>query len=167
MEEVIHKLRGRDQTSALPLVPSIVSSRSSQIGDGPTAPHRDGESSNRSCHGRRGTDFRVMSHSSLKEARKKLKHQEDRKRAHPGSIPSSYSSLLKETLAVGADHSSALAETTWDFETGDLVGWRQTGDAFALQPTFGDNPYFRTGARLRKGTRGAGRRASKTRLRGR
>lgn len=86
---------------------------------------------------------------------------------HTGSFPCSHHSLLKETLAVGADHSSALAETTWDFETGDLVGWRQTGDAFALQPTFGDNPYFRRGTGGSNGAGGAGRRASKTRLRGR
>ncbi|CAM9763265.1 unnamed protein product [Pylaiella littoralis] len=71
--------------------------------------------------------------------------------------------LDQETLAVGAFHSSALAKTTWDFETGDLVGWRQTGDAFALQPTYGDNPYFRESSR---GT-GGWSRPSKSRLRGR
>lgn len=71
--------------------------------------------------------------------------------------------MTQETLVVGAYHSSALAETTWDFETGDLVGWRQTGDAFALQPTYGDNPYFRESSR---GT-GGWSRPSKSRLRGR
>ncbi|CAM9102436.1 unnamed protein product [Scytosiphon promiscuus] len=55
--------------------------------------------------------------------------------------------LDQETLVVGAYHSSALAETTWDFETGDLVGWRQTGNAFTLQPTYGDNSYFRESSR--------------------
>ncbi|MBI4772610.1 MAG: hypothetical protein HY788_00280 [Deltaproteobacteria bacterium] len=34
-------------------------------------------------------------------------------------------------------------ETTWDFETGDLSGWEQTGDAFLSQPTYGDNPTAR------------------------
>jgi len=32
---------------------------------------------------------------------------------------------------------------TWDFETGDLRGWRATGHAFDRQPTFGDNPTAR------------------------
>lgn len=78
-------------------------------------------------------------------------------------IQLSLSQMFQETLAVGAFHSSALAETTWDFETGDLVGWRQTGDAFALQPTYGDNPYFR---KSNRGTGGWGR-PSRSRLRGR
>ena len=30
-------------------------------------------------------------------------------------------------------------EITWDFETGDLRGWRATGDAFRFQPIRGDN----------------------------
>lgn len=71
--------------------------------------------------------------------------------------------MQQETLAVGAEHSSALAETTWDFETGDLVGWRQTGEAFALQPTYGDNPYFRGSSR----GSGGWNRSKKSRLRGR
>eukprot|EP00752_Nemacystus_decipiens_P003960 g3626.t1 len=75
--------------------------------------------------------------------------------------------LDQETLAVGAYRSSALAETTWDFETGDLVGWRQTGDAFALQPTFGDNPYFRAGGSSSSRATGDWSRPSKSRLRGR
>jgi len=32
---------------------------------------------------------------------------------------------------------------TWDFETGDLRGWTASGQAFAQQPTFGDNPTAR------------------------
>jgi beta-lactam-binding protein with PASTA domain len=32
---------------------------------------------------------------------------------------------------------------TWDFETGDLRGWRPTGHAFDRQPTLGDNPTAR------------------------
>ena len=34
-------------------------------------------------------------------------------------------------------------QVTWDFETGDLTGWEQTGDAFLHQPTYGDNPTAR------------------------
>ncbi|CAM9590131.1 unnamed protein product, partial [Discosporangium mesarthrocarpum] len=62
--------------------------------------------------------------------------------------------LDKETLLVGAHRSSALATTTWDFETGDLIGWSQTGMAFALQPTYGDNPYFRRAGKRSLGPRG-------------
>ncbi len=40
---------------------------------------------------------------------------------------------------VGAPLSSANTRTTWDFETGNLVGWFATGDAFDYQPTYGDN----------------------------
>ena len=35
------------------------------------------------------------------------------------------------------------AAITWDFETGDLRGWETAGNAFAHQPTFGDNPTAR------------------------
>jgi hypothetical protein len=45
---------------------------------------------------------------------------------------------------VGAEGSSALTTTTWDFETGDLTGWRKTGTAFDYQPTFGDNSIMRS-----------------------
>ncbi|GAB9466558.1 hypothetical protein Gpo141_00003930 [Globisporangium polare] len=48
-----------------------------------------------------------------------------------------------EQVIVGAPHSSALATTTWNFETGDLTGWLTTGSAFDSQPTFGDNSYAR------------------------
>lgn len=34
---------------------------------------------------------------------------------------------------------------TWDFETGNLVGWTKTGDAFDNQPTFRDNSSARKG----------------------
>lgn len=34
-------------------------------------------------------------------------------------------------------------QITWDFETGDLRGWRKTGNAFDFQPTLGDNPSAR------------------------
>jgi ethanolamine ammonia-lyase large subunit len=46
-----------------------------------------------------------------------------------------------ETLLVGAQASSAVGVTTWDFETGDLSGWTASGTAFANQPTYGDNSY--------------------------
>ncbi|MCE1226767.1 MAG: hypothetical protein LWW87_09820 [Geobacteraceae bacterium] len=32
---------------------------------------------------------------------------------------------------------------TWNFESGDLRGWEATGNAFAYQPTYGDNPTAR------------------------
>ncbi|MDI6687980.1 MAG: hypothetical protein QME06_07160 [Desulfobacterales bacterium] len=31
----------------------------------------------------------------------------------------------------------------WNFESGNLVGWRSTGDVFNTQPTYGDNPTAR------------------------
>ena len=40
---------------------------------------------------------------------------------------------------VGAMYSSAKTRTTWDFETGTLIGWVANGDAFDYQPVFGDN----------------------------
>ena len=42
-------------------------------------------------------------------------------------------------IVVGAPHSSAVTTTSWDFETGTLLGWYKTGDAFDYQPTYGDN----------------------------
>ncbi|CAM9635564.1 unnamed protein product, partial [Choristocarpus tenellus] len=72
--------------------------------------------------------------------------------------------LDKETLLVGAHHSSALTATTWDFETGDLVGWTQTGTAFALQPTYGDNPFYRRAGNHVNGLLG---KPQKSRLKGR
>jgi len=44
---------------------------------------------------------------------------------------------------IGSMHSAAKTRTTWDFETGDLSGWEQTGDAFRYQPTYGDNSKHR------------------------
>ena len=48
-----------------------------------------------------------------------------------------------DQAVVGAMYSSASARTTWDFESGDLMGWTATGTAFANQPTFGDNSKYR------------------------
>lgn len=44
-----------------------------------------------------------------------------------------------DQVIVGAPFSSAKTRTTWDFETGLLVGWFATGNAFDYQPTYGDN----------------------------
>lgn len=52
-------------------------------------------------------------------------------------------SIEKDLIAVGAPYSSSMTATTWDFEVGSLLGWTQTGNAFAYQPTYGDNSYFR------------------------
>ena len=48
-----------------------------------------------------------------------------------------------DQLIVGAPRSTVAPSTTWDFETGNLVGWSATGDAFDYQPTYGDNTYAR------------------------
>lgn len=45
-------------------------------------------------------------------------------------------------IAVGAPYSSSTTTTSWDFESGTLLGWHKTGDAFDFQPTFGDNSYL-------------------------
>jgi hypothetical protein len=45
---------------------------------------------------------------------------------------------------LGSKRSSAKTRTTWDFETGDLIGWSVTGDAFRYQPTYGDNSKHRS-----------------------
>lgn len=44
---------------------------------------------------------------------------------------------------IGAITSGARSRTTWNFETGNLIGWAATGNAFDHQPTYGDNPKFR------------------------
>ena len=44
-----------------------------------------------------------------------------------------------DQVIVGAPFSSAKSRTTWDFETGNLIGWFATGNAFDFQPTYGDN----------------------------
>uniref|UniRef100_A0A7S4JS32 Calx-beta domain-containing protein n=1 Tax=Odontella aurita TaxID=265563 RepID=A0A7S4JS32_9STRA len=40
---------------------------------------------------------------------------------------------------IGSKASAARTRTTFNFETGTLIGWTRTGDAFDYQPTFGDN----------------------------
>ena len=47
--------------------------------------------------------------------------------------------LEHDQLVVGANGDELKARTTWNFETGNLVGWTQTGKAFLHQPTMGDN----------------------------
>lgn len=48
-----------------------------------------------------------------------------------------------DQVLVSAFRDSAKPRSTWDFETGDLRGWTKTGDAFDMQPTFGDNSVYR------------------------
>eukprot|EP00945_MAST-04E_sp_MAST-4E-sp1_P003129 g3129.t1 len=45
----------------------------------------------------------------------------------------------QDYLVIGAPNEDMKARSTWDFETGNLVGWHKTGDAFDYQPTLGDN----------------------------
>ena len=42
-------------------------------------------------------------------------------------------------LVVGMPSDTMKPRSTWDFETGNLVGWHKTGTAFEHQPTYGDN----------------------------
>ncbi|GMI03622.1 hypothetical protein TrRE_jg8633 [Triparma retinervis] len=44
---------------------------------------------------------------------------------------------------VGAMFSAGKCRATFDFETGDMVGWTKTGTAFDFQPTYGDNSKYR------------------------
>jgi hypothetical protein len=53
-------------------------------------------------------------------------------------------SIHNNLIGVGAPYSSSSTMTTWDFETGVLFGWTKSGTAFDYQPTFGDNPKFRS-----------------------
>ena len=50
----------------------------------------------------------------------------------------------KNEAIIGAMFSSAKTRTTWDFETGTLIGWVANGNAFDYQPVFGDNSKRRT-----------------------
>ncbi len=49
----------------------------------------------------------------------------------------------KSTVKNKAGDSSPPSSVTWDFETGNLTGWKATGTAFKFQPTYGDNPTAR------------------------
>jgi len=56
-----------------------------------------------------------------------------------------YSLALDGNQAViGAMFSAGKCRATFDFETGDLVGWTKTGSAFDFQPTYGDNSRYRS-----------------------
>ncbi|MBV5259760.1 hypothetical protein FLX56_15190 [Synechococcus moorigangaii CMS01] len=64
----------------------------------------------------------------------------------PEASPGETTPIIPEPLAPPAE--SPTPETselvfTLDFETGDLRGWTQTGDAFQFQPTLDDNPTAR------------------------
>jgi ankyrin repeat protein len=61
----------------------------------------------------------------------------DQKRAYEDVI-----ALLKAASGPPAPDVSG-PDITWDFETGDLRGWQATGESFAHQPTYGDNPTAR------------------------
>jgi hypothetical protein len=63
---------------------------------------------------------------------------------NPGDQFGSVVAIDGHQIAVGAFGSAALTTTTWDFETGDLVGWRKSGTAFDFQPTYGDNTIRRS-----------------------
>eukprot|EP01038_Epipyxis_sp_PR26KG_P006150 gene6150-8477_t len=54
-----------------------------------------------------------------------------------------YVAIDQNQIVVGAPYSSTTTSTTWDFETGNLLGWQKFGEAFNFQPTFGDNSYHR------------------------
>lgn len=53
-------------------------------------------------------------------------------------------SLSGNQLIVGSHHNPGQEDVSWDFESGDLRGWRITGDAFKTQPTMGANTMYRT-----------------------
>lgn len=46
-------------------------------------------------------------------------------------------------VTTGQEASQTESAITWDFETGNLKGWAETGDAFKTQPTLDDNPTAR------------------------
>ena len=53
---------------------------------------------------------------------------------------------VKKSTASKSDRENkkiSSGKITWDFETGDLNGWKTTGNAFNTQPTYGDNPTAR------------------------
>jgi hypothetical protein len=52
-------------------------------------------------------------------------------------------SLDEDNAIIGANSSPAKARTTWDFETGDLIGWSKTGKAFCSQPIATSNIFLK------------------------
>ena len=46
-------------------------------------------------------------------------------------------------IVIGSRANPGQPTTTWDFEQGNLRGWKKTGTAFDHQPTYGDNTAFR------------------------
>jgi beta-lactam-binding protein with PASTA domain len=58
--------------------------------------------------------------------------------------PSSESAFPMDPGQVPPQARAALSGgVTWNFETGNLLGWQASGTAFATQPTYGDNPRAR------------------------
>ncbi len=51
--------------------------------------------------------------------------------------------VFRETPTDPSTPDTFSSEITWNFETGDLLGWQATGSAFRYQPTFEDNPTAR------------------------
>ena len=52
-------------------------------------------------------------------------------------------SRFDDQVPQAARAARANTAVTWDFETGNLLGWQASGRAFAFQPTLGDNPRAR------------------------
>jgi hypothetical protein len=51
----------------------------------------------------------------------------------------------EDIVSISFDQASQIVNNniTWDFESGNLLGWIKTGTAFDTQPTYGDNPTAR------------------------
>ena len=66
-------------------------------------------------------------------------------KAHLPTIKPKASKATEPHLQEAREKPRAIFESkiTWDFETGDLRGWTSTGEAFAFQPTYQDNPTAR------------------------
>jgi hypothetical protein len=59
------------------------------------------------------------------------------------NVPVSKDDIVSLSFDEASGPASVSDGMTWDFESGDLRGWTKTGDAFNMQPTYGDNPTAR------------------------